>query len=244
MYRLQLDDRDPQECERVLTRYLARERVRDNRAFEDAQRDYRDAAGRREAAANVPGAWSELLAEPHELLLEIVGDKAEALCGFRPATDTVLAYLRRLAPARRQEPQPPTARPVAQPSPATTRPEPEPDQPTPDRTVVFTLFGKEHRCATAAEALVELLSALASRDPGKIEELAAAVRTSKRSLIAHSAAEVNPTRPDLARAAEFAPGWVVGLNISNRGKMALIRAAADVYGLRSPDDLQITLPNA
>jgi predicted type IV restriction endonuclease len=47
VYRLQLDDREPEECSRVLNRYLARDRVRDHSAFEDAQSDYRDAAGHR-----------------------------------------------------------------------------------------------------------------------------------------------------------------------------------------------------
>jgi predicted type IV restriction endonuclease len=58
IYRLQLDDRDPAECERVLNRDLARDRVRDGSAFEDAQRDYKDAAGRREAVATLPRAWA------------------------------------------------------------------------------------------------------------------------------------------------------------------------------------------
>jgi hypothetical protein len=54
VYRLQLDDREPAECARVFGRYLARERVRDGSAFEAAQRDHRDAAGRREAAVPFP----------------------------------------------------------------------------------------------------------------------------------------------------------------------------------------------
>jgi hypothetical protein len=56
VYRLQLDDRAPQECGRILHRYLARDRVRDGSAAEDAQRDYRDAAGKREAVTALPRA--------------------------------------------------------------------------------------------------------------------------------------------------------------------------------------------
>lgn len=96
VYRLQLDDRDPEECQSILKRYLASDRVRSGMAFEDAQRDYTDAAGRRGAAKALPRAWRELLAEPEELLLELVADKAEALCGFRPLATDVLAFLRSL----------------------------------------------------------------------------------------------------------------------------------------------------
>jgi hypothetical protein len=72
----------PQECGRILHRYLARDRVRDGSAAEDSQRDYRDAAGNREAVTPLLHAWADLMHEPEELLTDIVGDKAEALCGF------------------------------------------------------------------------------------------------------------------------------------------------------------------
>jgi predicted type IV restriction endonuclease len=93
VYRLQLDDREPEECARVLNRYLARDRVRDHSAFQDAQSDYRDAAGHREAATALPRAWEELIAETNDLVLETLSDKAEALCGFKPATADVLSFL-------------------------------------------------------------------------------------------------------------------------------------------------------
>ena len=100
-----------------------------------------------------------------------------------------------------------------------------------------------HRVATASLALVDILRILADRDLARVQALADAVRTSKRSLIARTSAEVNPARPDLARAASFAGDWVVGLNISNREKMAVIRAACAVFDIRMPDDLAIVLPN-
>jgi hypothetical protein len=255
VYRLQLDDRDPEECQRVLTRYLSRERVRDGSAFEDAQRDYRDAAGRREAAAALPRAWHELLSEPEELLLEIVSDKAEALCGFRPGRPDVLGFLTRL---RAQAEQQPAAQRRLRSSNATVGEAPvqvpqgggdleAPADPIPavsDRTVTYRFFGQPRTCATASLALIEVLKALAERDPVKVEELAAAVKGRSRSLIARSVTEINPARPDLARAVEFTPGWLVGLNTSNREKMGIVRTAARVFDVRMPEDLDLSLPNA
>lgn len=240
VYRLLLDDREPTECERILNRYLARDRVRDQRAFEDAQRDHRDAAGKREATAVLPRAWAELAAEANELLIETLGEKAEALCGYRPEPANVLAFLRRLNVAGRPSPQ--TDDTVM----ATPQSAPEvlPLALASDKTMRLSLLGKTYDCPTAASALIEVLRALAARDDAKMEELAARIRTSRRSLIAHAPADINPGRPDLARAAEFAPGWLVGLNISNREKMAIIRAACSVYGLEMPADLDVSLPNA
>jgi predicted type IV restriction endonuclease len=251
VYRLQLDDRDADECERVLIRYLARGRVRDGSAFEDAQRDYRDAAGRREAAATLPRAWADLLDEAEELLLDIVVDKAEALCGYKPSTSDVVAFLRRLKPsetttsdrsrrtAATVPPNMPTTGEVVT-APATDASVAA----TSDNPIAFTIFGQPRTVPTASLALIETLKAIAAHDPAPIESLAAAIRGRTRNLVARSVAEINPARPDLARAAEFAPGWLIGLNISNREKMAIIRTACDVFGLRMPEDIDIRLPNA
>ncbi|MHA6724191.1 hypothetical protein [Sphingomonas sp. RS2018] len=249
VYRLQLDDRDPEECERILVRYLARDRVRDQLAFEDAQRDYRDAAGQREAISILPRAWSEMLATPEELLVDAVADKAEAMCGYKPDAKSVLAFLRTLRAAgqRQSEPvaPPPESRvrnavvAVDDTAPSDARPPARSMQ----EGITFIMLGKEHHCANAKLATVEVLRNLAIRDPSRIPALADAVRTPTLNRIAHTPAEINPGRPELANAAEFAPGWLVGLNISNRDKMRLIRAAAEIYELTLPEDLQIELPN-
>lgn len=113
-----------------------------------------------------------------------------------------------------------------------------------DRTVTARIFGQERHYDTASLALVDILRSIAARDPAKIGELSARVKGRTRSLIARTPNEINPNRPDLARAAEFSPGWLVGLNVSNREKMAIITAACDVMGLTMPDDIGIVLPNA
>jgi hypothetical protein len=242
VYRLQLDDREPEECERILVRYLARDRVRDQRAFEDAQRDYRDVAGQREAVSVLPRAWAEMLATPEELLLDAVADKAEAMCGYKPDAAAVLSFLRTLRAAG-QRPAAPSDVPPAPLKAAPARTEPTPPTDLVTDGISFEMFGKKRNCANAKLATVEVLRILAMRDPARIAALADAVRTPTLNRIAHTPAEINPGRPELANAAEFAPGWLVGLNISNRDKMRLIRTAAEVYELSMPGDLQISLPN-
>ena len=257
VYRLQLDDRDPAECARILTRYLARERVRDGSALADAQRDYRDAAGRRQAVAALPRAWAELVTAPHELLIETVGSKAEALCGFKPSLSDVAAFLAQLVPGSSMIMSPrPTRGAPKEPAPQSARidsaealdgdllaPPPE-SQPKADRAVTARIFGQQRSYPTASLALVDVLRAVASRNPDRIAELSTRVRGRTRNLIARTPNEINPLRPDLARAAEFSSGWLVGLNISNREKMAIIRAACEVVGVSMPDDIDIDLPNA
>lgn len=115
---------------------------------------------------------------------------------------------------------------------------------TVDRSVTYRLFGEEQVARNASVALVDILRTIAKEQPGLLAEVSGAVRTSKLNHIARSPQEINPGRPDLARAAEIAPGWLVGLNIANRDKMMILRAACRVYELSLPGDLEIALPNA
>ena len=259
VYRLQLDDRQPAECESVLVRYLARERVRSGAAYEDAQRDYRDAAGKREASAALPRAWTALLAEREENLLDLVADKAEALCGFRPVAEDVLAFPGRLEgrpgtaqpqsrPRAVPKPSPPSTAAARQPPtslpppPITVTVEPGPVSGS-GRSVTYRVLGKEQTSANGSDALVRILGMLCARDPARLPDLATAAEGRSRRHIGRSASEIYPDRPDLT-VAEFHPGWFVGLNVANREKMRLIRAACTVYGLTMPGDVSISLPNA
>lgn len=245
VYRLQLDDREPAECERVLHRYLARERVRDQSAFEDAQRDYRDAAGKREAAGALHRAWTELLEEVDGLVPQAVADKAEALCGFRPGDDDVRRFLQTLQPQASAKVAPVSSpRPVAAGGEGTSASAAAPRRGKSSDPIQFTLLGKQLETPTAALALLEILRALVARDPDRVGTLSAALRKRSRSLIDRSPELINPNRPDLAEATDIGDGWMVGLRLSNQDKMGVIRTAAHVYELRMPEDLSIMLPNA
>jgi hypothetical protein len=246
IYRLQLDDRAAAESERVLIRYLAFDRVRSGQAFDDAQRDYRDAAAQREAMIAVPQAWTALLAEPEDLIIELVADRAEASCGYRPSTIDVLAFLRSLRSSA--EALPPSGRLSQRETSSARSPEASPfDQrpATPNgRALTYVVFGDQRSAANGNVAFVDILRSLIGRSPEKIQALAAAVQGRSRNHIARTAQEIYPSRPDLARAVEFHPGWLVGLNIANREKITILKTAADLCGATMPGDIVINLPNA
>lgn len=251
VYRLQLDDREPAMCEQMLNRYLSRERVRDQSAFDDAQRDHRDAARRREAAGILPRAWRELTEDAHEQLVEALTDRAEALCGYKPGHDEVIRFLRALRPDRELE----TTKKVTSP-PRHSEAPPEPSglvvkedlrtsagQST-DRSVTYTLHGEQRTAPNASIALVDILRALVAGHEERLQELAEAVSGTKINHIGRSPEEINPAKPHLARAVEIAHGWSVGLNTSNRTKMGIIRTVCELLCVRMPEELQVQLPNA
>lgn len=253
VYRLQLEDRAPEETVSRLQRYLSRERVQDGRAHEDATRDYRDVTARREAVRHLPRAWADLVGKGEDQLVDLLAEETEQLCGVRPPNAEVMRFLRTLGGAA-EAPATDTRRPV-RPRPAAEVPAPAPEPAPPPLAepapvpaalggkIAYTWFGEALTAPTAKAAAVDLLRRLTALHPERLPDLAARVRSRKRALIARSPEEINPGRPDLANAYELPDGWLVGMHTANREKTKLIRAACDVMGVRFGTDVQIELPN-
>lgn len=206
VYRLQIDDREPAKCEQMLSRYFSGERVRNQSAFEAAQRDDRDAARRREAAGNLPRAWRELTADAHDQLLEALTDKAEALCGYKPAPDEVTRFLRGLRPAAGSDldraatspnlsSEPPSGTISAQVPPA-----PGAIKVSIDRSSTYSLHGQPRTAPNASETFVEILRAVGAGHEDKLRARARAVSGTKINHIGRFPQEINAAKPHLARA--------------------------------------------
>lgn len=244
-YSLQLDDRSPEEAERILHRYLARASIEDRSALQHAREDHDKALNSREAKAALPAAWHELVSDQNESLLELLQDKAEAVCGFRPSDEHTLSFLQTIAGSGAQ-PQASTRRTVIPPLEVSKNTKTAGDTEPAQRTlaIVYTIFGETRSAPNASRALVDILRTVVARDPSKLPQLGETVRTRNKQHIGRTPEEINPNRPDLARGDEISPGWLVGLNIDNRDKQMIIDAACEVYGLQTPRDVDVTLPNS
>ena len=93
VYKLDLLERDLEECANRLQRYLSYENVRTERYIEAARRDYQNVAKERKIKRNLPIAWERLIEEKDEFLVEVIADKVESLCGYKPDEETVHAFL-------------------------------------------------------------------------------------------------------------------------------------------------------
>lgn len=150
VYRLQLDERVPEECVTVLQRYLGRDRVFGGPALDAAQCDYRAAASRREAAASLPAAWLSLLREPDGTLISLLADGAEAASGFRPDDEVVSRFLRKHSDSSPAQATSAALRPLLVAS--------GDDLNTDDRApaIIADLFGRTVEYVTAKDALSTL----------------------------------------------------------------------------------------
>lgn len=79
-----------------LNKYLNYESIRTREAIGAIEEDYRNVSRQRQIETRLPEAWSRLVEKVDELLIEVVAEKTEGLCGHRPTNEQVLTFLRSL----------------------------------------------------------------------------------------------------------------------------------------------------
>lgn len=236
VYKLDLVERTPAEAAAELRRYLDYSRTMKGEAIAEAQKNYRDTHRRRTAQRTILEAWRDLVRNEDPELIERIAVEVETKCGVRPEVDDVVAFLGKQAAdapsATSTARQPP--KPTSSVSPA----------PAAGGRCGFTLRGTFTPCRNGKEVMVELLRALAQRDPSFPEKCHSHPDNTqrRRTYIAQSPSRIYMNRPDLEHhTVEFAPGWFVATNVSNDVKNTILKIAFDVSGLAMGTDVLYTL---
>lgn len=193
----------------------------------------------------MPRAWGVLLAEQDSVLLDLLAEKVEDLCGYRPDLDTCSRYLATVTPSvvgarfatAGTQPRS-SARGTGSTTPAKTPPAMLAVQSAPG----FTMGGQRHRASSAREVLHGILTGFAQQDSTFLDRLAARKHGRKRRYIARQRTELYPDRPDLAadHAVELVSGWWMGTNYSKRSILEIIELACEIAGV-STQELQVQL---
>jgi len=93
VYKLDIVEREPEDISQYFERYLQYDRVCSGKALEAARSDYQDVSRRRKINATLPNAWNRLIEEKDEILLELLAEKVEDLCGYKPELDVCSQYI-------------------------------------------------------------------------------------------------------------------------------------------------------
>ena len=96
IYKLDLTERDTGASSERLQRYLSFDEVSSGRALKNAKADHRDVSKTRQAKETIPEAWEKLVEDNDDILLDLVSEKVEDICGSKPASGQVAAYLKSL----------------------------------------------------------------------------------------------------------------------------------------------------
>ena len=96
VHEMDLTGGDGEENANRLSRYLNYESIRTGEAVKAIEEDYRNVSRQRQVATRLPEAWIKLVEEADEFLLDVVAEKVESLCGYRPTEEQVLNFLKNL----------------------------------------------------------------------------------------------------------------------------------------------------
>jgi hypothetical protein len=240
VYKLDLLERDSKECTERLHRYLSYERVLSGEALQAARTDYRDIARTRFIEAALPRAWDALLSSQDSLLVELLADKVEDLCGYKPDLETCSRYLFGISqvPISRAAPSIASA-----PAPTRLRNNRTAQVGISEGEYGYSFESNSHLARSAREVMQDVLTLLAKRDVTFLERFVARKHGKKRRYVSRDRSALYPGKPHLSElhAVEFLPGWWLGTNYSKRGIRDIIELACEVAGIQFGEDLQINL---
>jgi len=234
VYKLDLFERSTEEAVARLERYLNYQRVCSGEALKTARSDSRE----REIEATFLKAWAALLEEQDSLLLDLLAEKVEDLCGYKPDLDACSQFLENKVKSATPV-EPPTMRPLS-----TVPPLPTVGvMPTRTRTVKpfrFTFKGKQYDAGSARAVMKKVFQLLSKEDSTFLNRFVALKHGKKRRYLARDRRELYPDRQDLAdeHSIEIAKGWWMGTNYSRRDIQKIINLACEVAGPKLGRDVQ------
>ncbi len=234
LYRLDIVERDLEESVARLTRYLSYEAVCSGAALEAARADYRNVARQRVIEETLPQAFRKLIEDGEELLLELVADRVEEICGYKPESDTVAAFLQSSVRIIGE-----SSLPAPPPSPPSS-----PPRPSHRGETGFSLRGQWYPARSAREVLIQVFRKLQELDNTFFERFAGLPKHgSKRRYLARTPEELYPHRPDLARkhSHQLPHGWWLVVHLSKGAIERIIQMACQVAGIGYGTDLQVNL---
>lgn len=247
-YKLDLLEREISESVTKLNRYLLYPSIASGEAFDAARKDYKNISKNRQILEAIPSAWMKLIQEQDELLMELLSDKVESLCGYKPSPDIIENFFMTLQQATNNHPQTQHKKKQAVPS---NRKQTNKriisissDKVNQPKGIGFILDGKEYDARSAREVLILVLKELHKRDSTFLSRFAARPKHGrKRRFIAQSKHELYPDRPDLCKeySEQIAPGWWAGTNYSRGNIMKIIAMASEVAGVSMDSELVINL---
>ncbi len=240
VYKLDLLERDIPEAKSRLERYLGYGNVCSGDALRAARSDYQDVARIRIIETNLPKAWEGLLREQDSLLLDLLAEKVEDLCGYKPDLDVCSQFLERQI---QNNPHLDKYKSEKAPSIKQTKPSAFVNNTIRNRTTDafdFVFKGKQVSARSAREVMTKILQLLSQEDGGFLERFASRKHGKKRRYLARDKRDLYPGRPDLAdqHSVEVVSGWWLGTNYSRRNIQDIIDLALEVAGPKLHNEIK------
>lgn len=96
-YTIEIYDQENEDIARKFKEFLSKENVISDRAIENAENLYKSRQKQHLIKDTLPKAWEKIITEPDELLVELLADTTEKLCGYKPDNEIVEQFLIRVS---------------------------------------------------------------------------------------------------------------------------------------------------
>jgi predicted type IV restriction endonuclease len=244
VYKLDIVERDAAECVSRFNRYLHYEAIRSGAALENARADYRNESRDRQMRSKFPVAWEKLVEEEDELLIELLADQVENLCGYKPDPDMVANFLKEnivLREGGREGKSKASAIEASKPTLAHVL---NRSNTSASSAIGFTLHGRFYPAKNAIDVLKQFYEELTSRDITFPERFASLPKHgSKRRYLAKNPDDLYPGRPDFAARSvkKLNSEFWYGTHYSRQRIEAIIKLACGVADLNFGKDIAVNL---
>jgi len=92
-YTIEIYDQNAEEIVGRFIDYLAKENVISGKAITNAEAIYESRQKKYLIKETLPKAWNKLISEPDELLIDLIAESTEKLCGYKPDHSTVEDFI-------------------------------------------------------------------------------------------------------------------------------------------------------
>lgn len=240
-YFLDLLERDVKEICFRLDRYLSYARIKSGEARNNANSDYQDKSKQQEALNVIPKAWRVLLVETDELLVELLSEKVEEICGYKPTREDIESFLQLQDPELLADKRTPSSSPAPVTQAIKTKSVPQNYAQQSLREIGYQYKGQWHSYTNGIDVMLAILREFAQNDKDFLSRFVSRKHGRTRRWVDRSKSNLYPGRPDLQEgfSVELISGWWVGTNYSATSDMPnIVRAACEVMGIEFGKDLK------
>ena len=92
-YTIEINDQDAEVIANKFDKFLLRGNVISGKANENAKKSIDESKRKALILQTLPKAWEKLISEPEELLVDLISETTEKLCGFRPEDRAVVKFI-------------------------------------------------------------------------------------------------------------------------------------------------------
>ncbi|HEO65962.1 MAG TPA: restriction endonuclease subunit R [Spirochaetes bacterium] len=95
-YVIEIYDQESEGITDKFEKLLSKENVISNKAVENAEDLYQSRQRKRTIKTILPKAWQKIITEPDEILVDLIAETTERLCGYKPDNKTVAQFLEQI----------------------------------------------------------------------------------------------------------------------------------------------------